>query len=56
MFEIFRSTTGGFYWRLKASNGEVLCHSEVYISKQSAQNGINAVKHIAAAAPTYDHT
>jgi uncharacterized protein YegP (UPF0339 family) len=56
MFEIFRATSGGFYWRLKASNGEVLCHSEVYTSKQSAQNGINVVKRIAAAAPTYDRT
>ncbi|WP_189654686.1 YegP family protein [Paracoccus mutanolyticus] len=26
----------GYWWRLKASNGQVLCHSEQYTSKQSA--------------------
>lgn len=29
MFEIFRATAGGFFWRLKGVNGETLCHSEV---------------------------
>ena len=56
MFEVFRATSGGFCWRLKASNGEILCHSEVYTSKQSAVNGINAVKSIAPTAPAYDRT
>jgi uncharacterized protein YegP (UPF0339 family) len=56
MFEIFNAKGGGFYWHLKASNGEKLCHSEVYTTKQSAQNGIAAVKAIAPGAPTYDRT
>lgn len=56
MFEIFKATSGGFFWRLKASNGETLCHSEVYTAKQSAQSGIAAVKAIAANAPVYDRT
>ncbi|MCA3605736.1 MAG: DUF1508 domain-containing protein [Methylobacterium sp.] len=55
MFEILRATNG-HYWRLKATNGEILCHSEVYTTKQSAQNGIAAVKAIAATAPVYDRT
>jgi uncharacterized protein len=56
MFEIYKANSGGFFWHLKASNGEKLCHSEVYTTKQSAQNGINAVKAIAPSAPTYDRT
>jgi len=33
---------GLYYWHLKSANGEILCHSEGYNSKQAAQNGINA--------------
>ena len=56
MFEIYKANAGGYFWRLKASNGETLCHSEVYTSKQSAQNGITAVKQVAPGAPVYDRT
>lgn len=55
MFEINRAN-GGYYWRLKATNGEILCHSEVYSTKQGAQNGIAAVKRLAPSAPVYDRT
>ena len=56
MFEIFRATAGGFFWRLKGTNGETLCHSEVYTTKQSAEGGIAAVKRVAPNAPVYDRT
>lgn len=56
MFEIFRADRGGYFWRLKANNGETLCHSEVYTTKQAAQAGIEAVKRIAPTAPVYDRT
>lgn len=56
MFEIFRATSGGFFWRLKATNGETLCHSEVYTSKQSALAGIEATKKVAPSAPVEDKT
>jgi uncharacterized protein YegP (UPF0339 family) len=56
MFEIYPATNGGFFWRLKGLNGEILCHSEVLSSKQAAQNGIAAVKRIAPTAPVYDRT
>jgi len=39
MFEIFRAQSGGYFWHLKAANGEKLCHSEVYSSKQAARSG-----------------
>ncbi len=56
MFEIFRANGGGFFWHLKGTNGEKLCHSEVYTTKQAAQNGIEAVKRLAPIAPVYDRT
>lgn len=56
MFEIHRAQGGGYFWRLKSANGEKLCHSEVYTTKQAAQNGVEAVKRIAPAAPVNDLT
>ncbi|PYF09573.1 hypothetical protein C8J30_108151 [Rhodobacter viridis] len=56
MFEIFYTVGRGYWWHLKAGNAEVLCHSEMYASKQGAQNGIDAVKRIAPGAPVYDRT
>lgn len=44
MIELLRTATGAFFWRLKATNGETLCHSEVYTTKQAAIEGINAAK------------
>lgn len=55
MFEILRAT-GGYYWRLKASNGETVCHSEVYTTKQSAEAGVSATKRIAPVASVFDRT
>ena len=56
MFEIHRTAGGGYFWRLKAANGEILCHSEVYTAKQSAVNGVDAVRRIAPTAPLKDMT
>lgn len=56
MFEIFRTTVGGYFWHLKAVNGETLCHSEIYTTKQSALAGIDAVKRVVPSAPTLDRT
>lgn len=54
MFEILRASTGGYFWRLKGANGETLCHSEVYTSKQSAQTGVDAAKRVAPLAQVRD--
>ena len=43
-FEIFKGTNGNYYFRLKASNGEIIAQSEGYSSKQGAQDGIASVK------------
>lgn len=50
MFEVCPSKNGGFFWRLKSSNGETLCHSEVYTTKQAAERGAEAAKKTAATA------
>lgn len=54
MFEIWRANGGGYFWTLKAGNGEKLCHSEVYTTKQAAHSGIAAVKRVAPLAPIYE--
>lgn len=45
-----------YWWRLLGDNSEILCRSENYASKASAQTGIAAVKRVAGAAPTSDLT
>ena len=32
--ELLKNRNGCWQWRITASNGEVLCHSEAYASKQ----------------------
>lgn len=54
MFEICNSINGGYYWTLKALNGEKLCYSEVYTTKRGAYTGIEAVKRVAPHAPIYE--
>ncbi|MFM2067103.1 MAG: hypothetical protein RLZZ584_2012 [Pseudomonadota bacterium] len=56
MFEILRAHGGGYYWHLKANNGETLCHSEVYTTRQAAQAGIEAMKRVVPGAAVHDRT
>lgn len=43
-FEIFPDKQGGYRFRLKAGNGEIIAVSESYTSKSACENGIEAVK------------
>ena len=44
-YEIFKSENNEeFYFRLKASNGEIILKSEGYTTKQNCLNGIESVK------------
>lgn len=43
-FELFKGRNGQYYFRLKAPNGETIGHSEGYVTKQGALNGIDSVK------------
>ena len=47
-FEITKNTKGNFHFHLKAANGEIILTSEVYKSKEAADNGIASVKKHAA--------
>ena len=51
-FQVFKGEDDQFYFRLKAANGEIVCASQGYTTKQSCINGIQAVKTAAAGAPT----
>ncbi len=43
-YTLWKANNGQYYWNLKASNGEKICQSEGYVSKQGALNGIDSVK------------
>lgn len=53
-FEIHRASGGQFYWRIVASNGQVLATSETYYNKADAQAAAESVQRGAASAPLYD--
>lgn len=55
-FEIRNASGGQFYWRIVASNGQVLATSETYVSKAGCTNAIRTVKAGAATAPIVDLT
>ena len=48
------SANGQFYFVLKAANGEIIGTSETYTSTSGRENGIEAVKRVAPAAPVED--
>lgn len=50
-FQVFIGEDGQFYFKLKAANGEIICASQGYTTKQSCLVGIDAVKSVAASAP-----
>lgn len=55
-FEIFIGSDEKFYFHLKAENGEIVASSQGYTSKQSAENGVEAIKRIAAQSAVLDLT
>ena len=45
MYEVFQSEKSGkFYFRLKATNGQVILASEAYEKKSGAENGVASVQ------------
>ena len=50
------TTQQPFWFVLKASNGEVIATSEMYTSKQAAQNGIKSVQENASTTDVRDIT
>lgn len=56
-FEISKSNANNqFYWNFKAPNNEIVCQSEGYVYKSSAEHAINVIKAQAATADVKDHT
>lgn len=47
-FEIYVDQAGGWRWRLRANNGEVIAVSEGYEKRTGAEHGIHAVRVLAA--------
>ena len=43
-FEIYKDKAGEFRFRLKARNGEIICHGEGYKAKASCLNGIDSIR------------
>jgi hypothetical protein len=43
-FEIKKAKDDEFYFHLKASNGQIILASQRYVTKSSAENGIESVK------------
>lgn len=43
-FELYTDKKGEFRFRLKARNGEIIATSEGYVTKASAENGIDSVR------------
>ncbi len=55
-FEIFVGVDGMFYFHLKAENGEIVAASQGYTTKQSAENGIDSIRRLAAKSEVIDLT
>jgi uncharacterized protein YegP (UPF0339 family) len=43
-FEIYKDKKGGFRFRLKAANNQVIATGEAYTRKASCMNGIESIK------------
>jgi uncharacterized protein len=55
-FELYEDKSGGFRFRLKAGNGEVIASSESYKTKAGALGGIESIKKNAGDADVDDQT
>ncbi|HZH35157.1 MAG TPA: YegP family protein [Pyrinomonadaceae bacterium] len=53
-FDLKKSTSGKFYFSLKAGNGQIILTSEMYESKGGATNGIESVKRNASDDARYE--
>ena len=55
MFEVYKDRSGGFRWRLRASNGQIIASSgQGYAAKKSCLDGIESVRRNAATAKVKD--
>lgn len=43
-FEVQPNKAGKYFWRFRAANGEILCHSQAYKDKWNCIEGIKALQ------------
>ena len=55
-FKLFKGRDEQFYFHLTAANGQIICQSEGYTSKEGARNGIESVRTNAPDADVDDQT
>ena len=55
-FEIVKSPTGQFQWRIRGGNHEIMASSELMRDKESCRTAIAVVKRDAPAAQVFDRT
>ena len=55
-FEVCKSTSkdGGFRWRMRARNGEIVASGQKYTTKAACKKGIASIKRTAANAEVVD--
>lgn len=53
-FELYQDQQGGYRFRLKAGNGQVIATGESYTTKKACLNGIESVRKNAADAGLVD--
>jgi len=55
-FKIRKTSSGQYWFRVVAANGQVLAHSETYAVKASARQAIDNIKRNGRNAPVDDET
>lgn len=55
-FEVYQDKQGGYRFRLKAGNGQVIASGESYTTKKACLNGIESVRKNAPDATLDDQT
>lgn len=55
-YELKEASNGKWHWNLKATNGQVICSSQMYASKDGAQNGIASCQSNACDGSVTDET
>ncbi|EJG08193.1 MAG: YegP family protein [Methanofollis liminatans] len=53
-FEVYNDKVGGYRFRLKASNGQIIAVSQAYKSRESCLKGIESVKNNAPNAEVFE--
>lgn len=56
MYFTIEKGSGGFFFRVKGENGQIMAHSEIYTAKASAQSAVDVIKAGAKTGAVLDNT